>query len=39
VQFERQSRACAAQPGMVGHLLALAQAEELAQRQAVGAAP
>jgi hypothetical protein len=39
VRLERQSRACAAQPGMVRHPLALAQAEELAQRQAVGAAP
>ena len=39
VHLQRQPRAGLAQPGMVGHPLGRAQAQELAQRQAVGAAP
>ena len=39
VHLERQARARPAQPGVVGHRLGGAEAEELAQRQAVGAAP
>ena len=35
VQLERQARARAAQPGMVRYPLALTEAEELAQRQAI----
>ena len=39
VHLQRQARARPAQPGVVGHRLGRAQAQELAQRQAVGAAP
>ena len=39
VHLERQPRAGLAQPGVVGHRLGGAQAQELAERQAVGAAP
>jgi hypothetical protein len=39
VHLERQPGAGAAQPGVVRHRLALAEAQELAQGQAVGAAP
>src|SRR3954452_5191093 len=39
MHLERQAGAGAAQPGVVGHRLPLAEAEELAQGQAVGAAP
>ena len=39
VHLERQPRPGPAQPGMVGHPLPQLQPEEIAQRQAVGAAP
>src|SRR5438309_7947002 len=39
MQFERQAASGAAQPRVIRHALALAEPEELAQRQAVGAAP
>ena len=39
MHLERQPAASAAQPGVVGHRLPLAEPQELAQRQAVGAAP
>ena len=39
VDFKRQAAAGTAQPGMVRHALALAEAQKFTQRQAVGAAP
>jgi hypothetical protein len=39
VPFHRQTRAGAAQPGMVRQRIALAETQELAQRQTVSAAP
>jgi hypothetical protein len=39
MDFQRQAASSAAQPGMIRHSLALAKAQELAQRQAVRASP
>src|SRR4051794_15710035 len=39
MDFQGQAASGAAQPGMIRHSLALAEAQELAQRQAVRASP